>query len=419
MGNEQKGDLQVKKPVYEIHADNQQEIQQANEQANRQLMERQNLFQNQQEQGRRTMDVEHQQLNAEKLDQLRYSVQENLPPKHIKKSKVQKQEPLGKEEKQQIAPLNQIHKMPIAQEIRPMTKEEVRLRREIFNDKAKKLHEEALSKLEKTIPTDRDHLVEIRTNMMEEYEFYDKNNVKHGDYRWKEEVPQEVRDHYEWLMEYYKIHDDSIEEYHSEGQVPVKLPLHEYHVSVDGVDSIYEMQGRGTNNCFCCSGTAMLNQFIRNRNKEEKPTRRFNQNDMRAYRPQIKKYDPAGKRIMNEEQRKDYIKEVDRYTGANKSAVGNVFEMGDFFLDHLQGQNAMLNKMYFQMPPMKKGNKEKNLLKSNNMKAVFMDKINEVLATGNVVSFLEVDGNYGHYLTMIPIRGPIPRKHRQRVWTHF
>ncbi|MBR1856882.1 MAG: phosphotransferase [Oribacterium sp.] len=404
MGKKQKGDLQVKKPVYEIHTDDQQEMKEANRQADSRLMDQQ-LFLDQQDQERRTIDAEHQKLNIAKRDHLRLSVNENLPPKFIKNSKEKKQGQQDNAEKLKTVPLEQIHKLPIAQEIRPMTREEVLLRREIFNDKAKKLHEEALSKLEKTIPTDRDHLVELRTNMMEEYAFYDKNNVKHGDYRWKEEVPQEVRDHYDWLMEYYKIHDDSIEEYHSEGQVPVELPLNEYHVSVDGVDSIYEMQGRGTNNCFCCSGSAMLNQFIRNRNKEENPTRRFNQNDMRAYRPQIKKYDPAGKRIMNEAQRKDYIKEVDRYTGANKSAVGNVFDMGDFFLDNLQGQNAMLNKMYFQMPPMKKGNKEKNLLRSNNMKAVFMDKISEVLATGNVVSFLEVDGNYGHYLTITGLDG--------------
>ena len=304
-------------------------------------------------------------------------------------------------EKQPVIPLNQINKLPIAQEVRPMTREEVMERREIFNDRAKKIHEDELLRLKEKIPTDRDNLVAIRTDMMEKYEFFDKNKVKHEDYRWKEKIPQEVREHYEWLMEYYKINDDSFAEYHVDQNI--KLPLKEYHTSVEGVDKIYESQG--TNNCFCCAGTAMLNQFLRNRNNGKMPEKLYRQNDMRAYRPRVKKFNPASENIMDGEYRKKYIREVDKYAGAGKMNVGNVFEMGDFFLDQLEGQNAMLNKMYFQMPAKDSSNKERDDLKSNNMKAVFMDKINEVTSTGNVVSLLEVDGRYGHYLTITGIDG--------------
>ena len=314
---------------------------------------------------------------------------------------MEKQEKKTVIEKQKVVPLNQIKKLPIAQEVRPMTREEVMERREIFNDRAKKIHEEELLRLKEKIPTDRDNLVKIRTDMMEKYEYFDKNKVKHGDYRWKEKIPQEVREHYEWLMEYYKIHDDSIAEYHVDQNI--KLPLKEYHTSVEGVDKIYESQG--TNNCFCCAGTAMLNQFLRNRNNGKMPEKLYRQNDMRAYRPRVKKFNPASENIMDGEYRKKYIREVDRYAGAGKMDVGNVFEMGDFFLDELKDQNAMLNKMYFQMPAKDSSNKERDDLKSNNMKAVFMDKINEVTSTGNVVSLLEVNGRYGHYLTITGIDG--------------
>ena len=104
-------------------------------------------------------------------------------------------------EKQPVVPLNQINKLPIAQEVRPMTREEVMERREIFNDRAKKIHEDELLRLKEKIPTDRDNLVAIRTDMMEKYELFDQNNIRHEDYRWKEEISQEVREHYEWLME--------------------------------------------------------------------------------------------------------------------------------------------------------------------------------------------------------------------------
>lgn len=314
---------------------------------------------------------------------------------------MEKQEKIIVTEKQPVVPLAQINKLLIAQEVRPMTREEVLERREIFNDKAKKVHEEELLRLKEKIPTDRDNLVAIRTDMMEKYEFFDKNKVKHEDYRWKEKIPQEVREHYEWLMEYYKINDDSFAEYHIDQNI--KLPLKEYHTSVEGVDKIYESQG--TNNCFCCAGTAMLNQFLRNRNNGKMPEKLYRQNDMRAYRPRVKIFNPASENIMDGEYRKKYIREVDKYAGAGKMDVGNVFEMGDFFLDQLEGQNAMLNKMYFQMPAKDSSNKERDDIKSNNMKAVFMDKINEVTSTGNVVSLLEVDGRYGHYLTITGIDG--------------
>ena len=304
-------------------------------------------------------------------------------------------------EKQPVVPLNQINKLPIAQEVRPMTREEVMERREIFNDRAKKIHEDELLRLKEKIPTDRDNLVAIRTDMMEKYELFDQNNIRHEDYRWKEEISQEVREHYEWLMEYYKINDDSFAEYHVDRNI--KLPLKEYHASVEGVGDFYESQD--TNNCFCCAGTAMLNQFLRNRNNGKMPEKLYRQNGMRAYRPRVKKFNHASANIMDEEYRKKYIREVDRYAGAGKMDVGNVFEMGDFFLDELKDQNAMLNKMYFQMPEKNSTNKERDDIKCNNMKAVFMDKINEVTSTGNVVSFLEVNGRYGHYLTITGIDG--------------
>ena len=104
-------------------------------------------------------------------------------------------------EKQKVVPIDKINKLPVAQKVRPMTREEVMERREIFNDKAKKVHEEELRRLKMDIPDDRDHLVEIRSYMMEKYEYFDDYKVKHEDYRWTERVSQEIREHYDWLME--------------------------------------------------------------------------------------------------------------------------------------------------------------------------------------------------------------------------
>ena len=83
MGDFQVGNLHRNRTLHEIHVDNQQEMAgQINAQAQRQLHEQQNLNQNmqRQQQGRRSVDARHPQIDERAQDALRLSVRQNMPP---------------------------------------------------------------------------------------------------------------------------------------------------------------------------------------------------------------------------------------------------------------------------------------------------------------------------------------------------
>lgn len=164
--------------------------------------------------------------------------------------------------------------------------------------------------------------------------------------------------------------------------------------------SPYEVQGY--NNCFACSGTALLNQFIFN--QEGKLDKPYGQLDLRDYKiPGFKKLEDVRSEAITEEVYNEHLNEITNTVGANATAFGNMFELADFFIT--KRSDVAVNKMVFSLPQYKAGmsDKEKNdadALK-NTMKEKFLNKVKEVIDTGNFVSVLH--GN--HYVTIIGVDG--------------
>lgn len=309
-------------------------------------------------------------------------------------------------EPQQKVPAAQIKKLPVYMPflpVRKLSRNELEERRKMFNEDEKNAHAAALEKLGYKAPTSQAEAVALRTNLSEAVTaINEEGKTVTLDYKWADNVSEELRELVNWMTEYFKIHNDTIEEFREEDDKTLKMG--EYDVAVEGLDEIYENQG-ATLNCYCCSGTAMLNQYLRNKNKEEKPIQRFNQTDLRNYRPRVKKYRDEFKDFNDKDDYTKLVREIDQYAGKNKTSVGNVFHLGDFFLDKLKGQNAQLNKMYIQNRVATKKDEKTKQHYANNIKAVFAAKINEVISTGNVVSLLMSSGNSGHYITITGIHG--------------
>ncbi len=296
-------------------------------------------------------------------------------------------------EPQQVVSLNKIAPMPKTSANKTnMTFKEIR---KAYSDEEMNLRLKELSDAGYEIPKTGNELSRIRAKKMDPVKVIGDDGMEKTEFVWQDDVPQNIRQHYDWLREYFFYTNDTREEYRQVSNV--KLPDVAHKVNVNGIDKIYEHQ-KGAN-CYCCSGTAMLNQFIKNGNKEKEPVRHFSQYDLRSYRPFVKKFDQRyeDQGIYNRGQYRQIAGEIDQYAGAGKEEYGNIFEMGDFFIEKTGGK-AMLNKLYFQRPQ-KQGNALHNML------TVFKNKVNEVLAAGNVLGFLEVEGKYGHYVTITGING--------------
>ena len=228
------------------------------------------------------------------------------------------------------------------------------------------------------------------------------------DYVWKPGTEQIVKDAYNWLGRYYALHDKTRLESKAEKE---RLPLPSYHFMLEDAEQInkeYEMQPSGTNNCFACSGAELYRQYCR---KNGINSGNVNQNSVLNFKPDFKKYRDY-KSIIEEldpmttpeffEQSKQEVKD---YLAGGRGRVGNVFELADFFID--KQKNVMLNKVNFNMPKFDRfwdaEEKEKRDVQLNNMKVVFLNKVNEALKAGCAISLLT--NSPKHYRTIVGIEG--------------
>jgi hypothetical protein len=314
---------------------------------------------------------------------------------------------------QKVVPAEKIVTLPEGGRVLKMSPEQVKQYREIYRDELVYKHLDSLVKIlgldPQKAPGNRDELFMLRRNFMELRDVKGSDGkliilpggkIKQ-DYFFKDDVSDELKNEFIWLMEYYKINDHTFAEFSFEKKVT--LPINNYDASVKGLEKTYEHQD--SQNCYCCVGSTMLNQFLRAKNDDKEPKRVYNQYDMRAFRPSIKKYRDEFEQYADRGDYDKHIRELSDYAGAGKNKVGNVFEMGDFFIEHLSQNNAMLNKMVFSVPGFITNDTRESDRIANNMKAVFMDKVAEVLRSGNVVGFLTTWGEEGHYVTITGIKG--------------
>ena len=221
-----------------------------------------------------------------------------------------------------------------------------------------------------------------------------------------------MKEHYDWLFKYYYYNDPTIEVFRKELKpVPaIEFKNYKNQMDIKGMDEAYEAQD--PSNCYCCSGTALINQYIamrKKRNGEENAaiTQVVNQHQMRAYKPRIRKYDKSYDLIMDKEGYDNNALSIDEYAGEGKSEFGNIFALGDFVLETLKDngiEDVMLNRMVMNVPQDGMA-AEFNTRVRDNMKAVFTEKINEIISAGGIASVLTVEGGYAHYITVTGIDG--------------
>ena len=127
--------------------------------------------------------------------------------------------------------------------------------------------------------------------------------------------------------------------------------------AIKGMDMEYEQQGY--NNCYCCTGTAMVNQFIALRKMKAGSgsgtvTRIVDQYAMRAYRPDVRIFEDNNRAGVAQSGHDTEIRQLDEYCGPGKLAVGSIAQMNDFILDalHRQGiDDVLLHNTHIEMPP--------------------------------------------------------------------
>ena len=208
-------------------------------------------------------------------------------------------------------------------------------------------------------------------------------------------------------------------------------PLPDHHYRLPNATQVIEAGvQQDPNNCYACSASLSFNLFLKN-NGELTGLNEANQFRIRRYHPGFKNFDDMkgiiaqklGIDITKKEGLEQvrslydsYCAEIDTYCGRGKDEVGNIYELGDYFLE--RSKDVALHKMTFAVPskeykthitvngvkipvPYDKEQQEEADRTYNDMKATLLNKLKEVLETGNAVSFLR----NGHYLTIVGIDG--------------
>lgn len=190
------------------------------------------------------------------------------------------------------------------------------------------------------------------------------------------------------------------------------LPLPEYHVSA-GLATQYEQQD--TNNCWACTGAALFNKFVQLQDGEVKDP--VTQYDIRGFRPKenemktLEQIHASGVELEQKLYDKYRTRMLD-YMGSGREAHGNIFEVADFFMK--KRTDFAINRMLIHLPgyeagkdqpPKTEEDKVNDRIRHYNQKVAFIEKLNEVLSTGNLVGFYFESGR--HYVTITKLNGNI------------
>ena len=260
---------------------------------------------------------------------------------------------------------------------------------------------------------------------------------------WKKGITQETVDALNWISKYYIVRDESRTD-RKKGQKLV-IPNHKYKLPDDVAKRMIKANVRqGTMNCYCCSGALVYNQFLYNEQLKKNPQgaeaalagKLVDQYMIREFEPEYKNKKKFVEDILkilgmpktDKEAVKDaedkynmYASETRSFAGKGKKSVGNVYEIGDFFLG--KQKDIAVHKINFVIPssdykskldPLTKENimvrfsedeKKEADQQLNNIKAIFLDKVYKILQTGNAVSILSKVDVGSHYMTIIGVDG--------------
>ena len=384
----------LKKAAPEIFGQSKEALEE--EQRSREKLEKERLEKERQEEERRKKErLEEEKLKEEKLKEERLK-KERLEEEKRRKAEQEKaeQERSEKKDKKIIIPAD-------SPEVLKVKDEETKQYLPKDYPEIRRLHYEfVLREKSYDVPRDRFMVDELRSKYTEAryWKESDKTGkeVLRGNYFWKAKTDPELMEACDWLMGYFRSRDKGAVK-----QGPLeKQEMPDFHIEVKGAGKWYEKQAAGSNNCWCCAGTAMYNRFV-----EKKVLK---QGDLREFTPEFKKEDEITSLGLTASEYERHKALTKSYMGKDSTAVGNIFEMGDFFLQ--KNKDLMINRMVFNPPALESKNKtEEHKLNDeilyHNQKAAFLKQVNEVLKTKNVVSILKTWGEKGHYLTIYGIDG--------------
>ena len=162
------------------------------------------------------------------------------------------------------------------------------------------------------------------------------------------------------------------------------------------LQSRYDRQG--TNNCFACSGTALLNHFIA-KNRKLKPGEKlpqYNQYDMRNINPDeyVQSYAESWENYNSEAQYSNEVSQLKHMVGPGTSGLMEIFELGDFFLREEKDLMIHQKKIHVDY---------ENKRVFDAQKKAFADQVKEVLDSGEPVALFEGS----HYVTITGLKGNI------------
>ena len=196
-------------------------------------------------------------------------------------------------------------------------------------------------------------------------------------------------------------------------------PLPKYK-TISGLAGDDDYEAGESGNCWCCSGAALFNKFEELHSGKAKSS--LDQYDVREYDPiksgkirtweEIEEYNRTCVKkedMITKEEYEKAVNDASAYMGKNKKERGDLFGTADFFME--KRRDLAMNRMRIKLPgldgeegrPKSAGEKEKDAILYHSQKAAFINKVKEVLGTGNVVAFL--NHSKGHYVTITELRG--------------
>ncbi len=169
----------------------------------------------------------------------------------------------------------------------------------------------------------------------------------------------------------------------------------------------YEYQD--TNNCFACSGAALLNNYLAKKKNlpDGKEYNKYNQKDLRNIKPgkYIAKYDDVKGYFTRKTAYNDQVSEIRNQVGKGTDDIFGMMEMADFFLE--ADPEIELHDMNFTVSRQDAGGTVEELQQRSAelvaQKNAFKEKVTGVLNSGSPVSLFKDR----HYITITGIKGNV------------
>ena len=207
---------------------------------------------------------------------------------------------------------------------------------------------------------------------------------------------QKLYDFLDECVQVYRVIKEVDEQLYSEAESFRRKPKTHDVMLEEGLAANYEAQG--PNNCYCCAGTALYNQFMLNEQDMDQGGF-LSQYEMRAYKPDYLSLEEYKKQVPGAD-KKSYDKEVadlELFCGKGKREYGNIYAIGDYLLK--RRKDIALQRSVFSFARVSHQDANASTIR-HNMIEKFRDTVADVLATGNAVALRVAY----HYITIVGIK---------------